>query len=146
MVLRLACAQDSADLFRWRNDATTRRNFRTTQEVPWADHCRWLDQVLCDPDRTLYVGMVDGAAVGTVRFDRTGPDRFETTVTVNPDCRQRGYGKLLLATACATMRETLTTEIRDENDVSKKVFAHCGFRLVQPLGDSGLSLYLRPGR
>ena len=69
LTVRPATAQDSRQLWQWRNDPVTRSGSRSSAEVSWDDHERWLAQTLTRTDRLLLIVDDQDGAVGTVRWD-----------------------------------------------------------------------------
>jgi spore coat polysaccharide biosynthesis predicted glycosyltransferase SpsG/GNAT superfamily N-acetyltransferase len=132
LTARPATLEDSRQLWEWRNDPATRAGSRSSAEVPWDDHLRWLTASLTRADRMLLVveepagtpgaagvvdpagtpgaaGLVDPAGsvhpVGTVRWDLTGEREWEVSVTVAPDRRGRSLARALLRAGEAALSE-----------------------------------------
>jgi RimJ/RimL family protein N-acetyltransferase len=144
IVVRRVDERDSDDLLAWRNDEKTRQSSKNTAEVPLADHLRWFAASLSNPDRLMFVGLLDENKIGTVRFDRkpNTTNSFTASVTVNPAFRGQGHGKQLLGAAIEEIAPcALEAEIRDGNEASRKIFEACGFRCVGPAADKGYSLF-----
>ena len=95
-VLRVAGPRDSGDLLAWRNDPETRANSRNTDTIARDSHEAWLERVLADPDRRIWVAEADGRKLGTVSAARTGPDTVEVSITVAPGLRGSGVGGAML--------------------------------------------------
>ena len=131
IALRQACDEDKKVLWQWRNDALTRAMSRNTDEVPWADHCAWLDGILSDGNRHLLIGEKDGRALGTVRLDGES-NSAEINITVAPQARGRGAGLALLLAAEAYAKklglDALTAVIRPSNPASKVIFDRAGYK------------------
>jgi RimJ/RimL family protein N-acetyltransferase len=137
--LRPASADDEARLLEWRNDAQTRAMAITQDPVPPADHRRWLDARLADPDTLLTVAEDDGTPVGTVRLDRHGPGEAELSITIAPGARGRGLARPAIGLGVEHARrewgvERVTAQIRTENAASLRAFAAAGF---EPVRDEG---------
>jgi spore coat polysaccharide biosynthesis predicted glycosyltransferase SpsG len=108
LVARPATLKDSRLLWLWRNDPLTRAGSRSTAEVPWDEHLRWLAASLAERDRRLYLVSDAVGAVGTVRWDRVrtpeplgspagGEDHeWEVSVTVAPQRRGQSLARPLL--------------------------------------------------
>jgi spore coat polysaccharide biosynthesis predicted glycosyltransferase SpsG/ribosomal protein S18 acetylase RimI-like enzyme len=127
LVARPATLQDARMLWHWRNDPATRAVSRSSAEVSWEDHVRWLTGSLTRTDRVLLViekvaGTAAGAegrvgdveAVGTVRWDlvRDGEaeneagDEWEVSITVAPERRGQSLARSLLRAAELALSET----------------------------------------
>lgn len=127
MTLRTASSLDAERLLSWRNDPATRSNSFTTEVVSLEQHLRWLDQVLNDPHRALLIADVGETAVGTVRLDYS-EDHCELSWTVAPECRQRGYGRTMVALAIDEARCTkLVAKIKSDNGASRQIVRALGF-------------------
>jgi spore coat polysaccharide biosynthesis predicted glycosyltransferase SpsG/RimJ/RimL family protein N-acetyltransferase len=127
LVARPAGMPDARLLWEWRNDPVTRAGSRSSTEVSWDDHLRWLAASLARTDRMLLVvedpvntaGGVE--AVGTVRWDRErehggehGPERgrehgreheWEVSVTVAPERRGQSLARPILRAGEETLSE-----------------------------------------
>jgi RimJ/RimL family protein N-acetyltransferase len=131
-VLRVAEPRDSGDLLAWRNDPVTRANSRNTDTIARDSHEAWLERVLADPDRRLWIAEADGRKLGTVSAARAGPDTVEVSITVAPDQRGRGVGRAMLRACVAeTARvwpdRAIVATVRVENAASRRLFERCGF-------------------
>ena len=97
------------------------------------EHRRWLDGVLGDPDRHLWMAEVDGRPVGQVRFDRVRGYAYEVSVSIDPDARGAGLGTGVIRAGCEELwRRTnaarVVAAVRAENEASKRAFSAAGFR------------------
>jgi RimJ/RimL family protein N-acetyltransferase len=140
VTLRPATRDDAADLLAWRNDPITRGNSRNTAEVTPAEHAAWLDRVLADPNRRLWVGMVHRVPVGTSSATRGVDGAVEIAVTVAPDARGRGLAAKLVSGAVEQARSVwraarIRAEIKPDNVPSRRAFERCGFVLIADAGD-----------
>ncbi len=129
--LRPARADDAPLLFEWRNDATTVRFSGTGRAVAAAEHERWLDARLGDAATRIWIGEVDGRAVGQVRVD-VRDAIGELDVAVAPDARGRGYGRGLLDALLVELRgdlqaRRLVAAVHVDNVASQRAFVGCGF-------------------
>src|SRR5437870_10339437 len=66
---RKARLDDAALLWRWANDAETRRNAFDPAPIPYADHVGWLERRLASAATRLLVFSDEAGPVGQVRFD-----------------------------------------------------------------------------
>jgi RimJ/RimL family protein N-acetyltransferase len=135
MELRRATADDGPLVWKWRNDPTTRRMFRSSHEVPWEEHCGWYENALHNPEKVMLIAEQGTTPVGVVRFDLKDTGVAEISINVNPEFRGRGLGKQILDLACRyAFREVRLTgveaEIKAENGASLALFAGAGFALV----------------
>lgn len=142
---RRATPSDARLLFTWRNDPSTRRVSRTQDEIGWEEHVAWLNRVLLDTDRQLYVIERDAEPIGTVRWDHDGGIDWEASISLAPESRGKGLSHSVLAAgehalfADGPVRYTAT--IHDENHASRRLFARAGYTPHLPANDSGFAMY-----
>jgi spore coat polysaccharide biosynthesis predicted glycosyltransferase SpsG/RimJ/RimL family protein N-acetyltransferase len=143
VTVRRATAADARLLHEWRNDPTTRQASRSSDEVAWDDHVRWVDRVLGDPARQLYVAEQAGAPIGTVRWDRLGGGDWEVSITVAPQARGRGLAvPLLRAGEDALQTEggaRLIATVHVDNVPSRRLFERAGYLPLTPPDGSGFA-------
>jgi len=129
--LRPAQMTDAAALMAWKNDPTAVRFSISGRPVTRAEHEAWLALRLQDPATRIWIGEVDGAAVGQVRIDVEG-GRGCVGVAVAPERRGRGYGRELVAALCDELNgdlqvEALEARVHPENVASRRAFESAGF-------------------
>ena len=127
MKIRPATIADADILLAWRNDETTRLQSHNQHAVERDSHIRWLESVLSNPDRHLFVAEIDGRLAATFRADNDG-DTFELSWTVAPWCRGRGIGRALVKLAVA-MFPNCRAEIKEGNTASERIAISCGMSL-----------------
>jgi len=93
---RPAGMHDARRLWQWRNDPVTRASSRSSAEVTWEDHLRWLSASLGRSDRVLLVVEDMAGPVGTVRWDLGDEGEWEVSITVAPDRRGQSLSRSLL--------------------------------------------------
>jgi spore coat polysaccharide biosynthesis predicted glycosyltransferase SpsG/RimJ/RimL family protein N-acetyltransferase len=104
LLVRPATLRDARLLWQWRNDPATHAGSRSSTQVSWDDHLRWLTASLTRTDRMLL--MVEDPVravgpVGTVRWDleRKGEREWEVSITVAPERRGQSLARRLLRAA-----------------------------------------------
>lgn len=127
LILRKATADDSRDLWLWRNDEQTRRGSRATDFVTWANHDAWYREKLKDCDTQILVALEAGVRIGMIRFNRIEKDRLRANITVAPAARGRGLGHAILRLGCDRLIQnyagaTIVAEVRIENIASRRIF------------------------
>ena len=95
MELRAATREDAAVIYAWATDAGTRAASFDSAPLDWSKHVSWLESVLQDPNRVLWIGMVDGEPVGSIRFDISG-GRANVSIQIAPEHRGQGLGTALM--------------------------------------------------
>ena len=124
---------DAGVLLAWANDPATRAASFTTAAIARDDHLRWLSGSLLNPQRRLFIGWAEGVAIGTVRLDETDEGAV-VGITVAPDQRGRGRGRLLLdllRTWATGQVPRLVAWVRHDNPASLKLFRAAGYRPVR---------------
>ncbi|VTR76211.1 bifunctional UDP-2,4-diacetamido-2,4,6-trideoxy-beta-L-altropyranose hydrolase/GNAT family N-acetyltransferase [Cellulomonas hominis] len=150
LAARGAGPADADLLLGWRNDPATRESSRSQDPVARADHVRWLDGVLADPDRVLLVVEHTGHPAGTVRFDRVDDALWEVSITVAPHARGRGLAARVLAAGEAAWRDrvgdgpAVLACVRPGNRASARLFEAAGYRRRDQPGEDGLDAYVKP--
>lgn len=133
LLLRPALAADARLLHGWRNHPAVRAVSATQHPIAFEDHQRWLQGVLSNPDRRLFVGQVGTLAVGSVRFDPLGEHRFEVSIYLDPGLQGLGLGQRMLATGEQVLgREhaghlTIEAQVQPGNTASQRLFVAAGY-------------------
>jgi spore coat polysaccharide biosynthesis predicted glycosyltransferase SpsG/ribosomal protein S18 acetylase RimI-like enzyme len=148
---RTATEGDSERLRAWRNDPEVVAASRSPDPIGLEEHERWLEAVLEDPDRLLFVVEEDGRPVGSVRFDASG-DEAEINIAVAASHRGSGLGARiiresseLLLGAYPSLRRVIA-EVQTNNRRSALAFERAGYRQVPPRSSGyGLLELPQPG-
>jgi RimJ/RimL family protein N-acetyltransferase len=143
VTLRLASVADRDRLRRWRNDPQTRANSRQSHIVSSAEHRDWLNAVLADRGRHLYIAQVNGRAVGTVRADLEAGVR-KLSWTVAPGQRGKGFGKAMVAAVARRLAGPLGAEVKTGNSASVRIAMSAGLTLEREA--DGIAYFSRKGR
>lgn len=142
--LRHVVRDDAELLFHWANEPTVRQRSISIEPIVWEDHLSWLEDVISDDDRRLYILELDGTPVGQIRFDRVGE---YATVNVSLDVEQRGHGlgKAIIELGIIHATEELHVDrfvalVRPDNERSRNAFEAVGFEHERREERSGVSL------
>lgn len=153
IVLRKATMGDAELLFRWKNDKTTIENSITKRGVTMEEHLKWLENVIDNPNRRLFILDIDGTSVGQLRLDfekvfleekrkndkieeaEHEKQNYEVTAEISyglgAEYRGKGLGKILLeqAETLATIFKVaeLRAEVLPHNIASQKLFISLGY-------------------
>lgn len=125
--LRAADAPDARFLFELRTDPDVASwSFRPTPT--WDEHVAWLDAVLPDPERRLFVVELGHVPIGQVRIDDLGAER-EISVALVPSWRGRGLARPTIGAAVASVDDgcDVIARVRPGNSRSVASFAAVGF-------------------
>lgn len=131
---RQAAPADRDLLLAWRNHAATRAASRNDAPIAPADHARWFDRVLADPQRLLLVGQMGRIDIGCVRFDADAAGRAEVSIYLDPALIGLGLGTCLLLAAEAQWRAMhahsvqFVATVLPHNPASARLFAACGYQ------------------
>lgn len=136
--LRKATQQDSAFLLALRNDDAVRQNSFHHEMVSEEEHEQWLQRVLADEGRTLWIAenAGDGTPVGQIRLDDEGDAGYEISYSVAPTYRGQHVGTIMIGVLMQTLASPagdvrVFARVLPENFASGKVFLHNGFALVR---------------
>jgi hypothetical protein len=88
-----ATVDDSAVIWKWRNDAQTRKMSAIIDQVSWEAHKIWYENSLKNINHYLYVGIIDAInKVGMCRFDvDVTKNSADVSINLNPDFRGKKY-------------------------------------------------------
>ena len=126
---------DAELLWRWANDPETRANSFSRAAISYADHVAWLERRLASDATRIWIFAADGVPVGQVRFDISSAVA-EIGITVAPEHRGRGYGKVMLAQALQRFHEQTggrvmpRASVLTKNAASLRLFRACGFEVT----------------
>ena len=125
MQLRLARLGDAQTLLAWRNNPITREASHYTALISEVEHILWLEKILANEKRKLYVAEIDGVPVGTVRVDSDNLG-YELSWTVSPTKRSSGIGKRMLSQFAQEIPESIRAEIKIGNSASIRIAEAAG--------------------
>ena len=132
MRLRPATESDIDLVFKWRNHEDIRRHSHNEQIIDYADHRKWMEKSLNNPDRHILIAERADEPIGVLRFD------FEGTISVisvylGPEFIGQGLGSVLLKMGTDWIRnnkpgiETIRASIKETNYRSQKAFLAAGY-------------------
>jgi UDP-2,4-diacetamido-2,4,6-trideoxy-beta-L-altropyranose hydrolase len=133
VVMRRAAVADSPQVFAWRNHESVRAVSYNQAPISAADHGRWFEGVLADPNRALLIGAQEGGDIGVVRFD-IAADGAEVSIYLVPGLAGRGLGAELLCSAESWLRRErpeirrLDARVLNHNAVSQRLFEAAGYQ------------------
>ena len=133
ILVRLASDCDIEDLFKWRNDAVSRRMSFNSSLINWENHTKWFNQALSCDKRILIICEDENVnKISFIKFDIEERNAF-ISINTNPDERGKGLSKDCLINAInfflniGKKVQCLKAKIKEENIASQKTFAGLGF-------------------
>jgi RimJ/RimL family protein N-acetyltransferase len=138
LLMRDVTAQDSAELFEWRNEIGVRKFSHNQEPISKREHTSWLFNRLNNLTREPFWVFEEGLQkVGIVRFDfKAEFNHFAISIMTNPSLRSRGYGKIILNQAIEKYLESnpkanFYAEVHENNVTSKLLFLNAGFQEIK---------------
>lgn len=131
--LRPATASDARMLHSWRNHPAVRAASAAQNPIVFDAHQRWLQAVLENPARWLFVAQVGRLPVGSIRFDRLENGHFEVSLYTDPELQGLGLGQQLLAAGEKEMLSrhpegfTVEAQVLTSNTASQCMFQAAGY-------------------
>jgi UDP-2,4-diacetamido-2,4,6-trideoxy-beta-L-altropyranose hydrolase len=129
--LRPATVDDARLLHGWRNHPAVRTVSATQEPIAFGAHQRWLQAVLANPARWLFVACVGQLPVGSIRFDRVDSGHLDVSLYTDPDLQGLGVGQRLLAAGELALLAlhpsgfTVVAQVLPGNTASQRLF-HAG--------------------
>jgi len=135
VIVRNANINDIIDIYKWRNDPLSRSMFINNKLLSIDKHKNWFKDTLEDPNKKMYVGIINGKKIGITRFDFNKRKMFaEISINLNPIMRGKNLSlKLLLKSISLFQKNTKTklkATIKNENLSSLKIFKKLGFKQI----------------
>lgn len=131
--LRPATADDARLLHGWRNHPAVRAVSASQDPITFDAHQRWLQAVLADTTRWLFVAQVGQLPVGSIRFDRLDNGHLEVSLYTDPDLQGLGLGLRLLAAGEQALLArhpggfTMQAQVLPGNTASQRLFQAAGY-------------------
>ncbi len=130
MNLRKATIDDWKLLLAWRNDESTRKNSISPEIISPQMHRIWLQNVLADKYRELYIAEKWDKPVGTVRADYDPETSvYELSWTTAPHYRRRSIGKTMVSLLLDKLGTKVIAQIKKGNIPSMKIAEYAGMHL-----------------
>lgn len=129
-----AAAADAEFVHQWRNDPRTRQQSFDAAPIPLEQHLVWYTSALADPSRCILIGLLDGTAVGCVRFDLAG-DEARASIFLDPKRQGEGLATPILLAADAWLADhhpgiiSRRAEVLAGNNASLRAFEGAGYQL-----------------
>jgi RimJ/RimL family protein N-acetyltransferase len=134
--LREITRRDAERLYLWRMDPASRQMFRSTDEIPFEDHLRFVDAYFdsANTDR-WYVVEVEGQGVGALalyQFSDCGRECECGRLVIDPARRRSGYARGALRALMAEAKTLgvlrIRAEVLEDNPASLRAFTANGFK------------------
>lgn len=134
--VRAAGASDEERVFQWRNLPSIVAVSTNRRPVALEDHQRWFRATLASEARRLFVVEVDGAPVGTIRYDVLAHDCAEISIYLVPGYVGAGVGPKAFSQSLELIRKwknlaRIIAHVRTDNPRSLKYFQKLGFLRIE---------------
>tara|TARA_B100000579_G_C22791762_1_gene834891 strand:- start:789 stop:1262 length:474 start_codon:yes stop_codon:yes gene_type:complete len=131
------------EVFKWRNDISTRRMSKNKVEINWDEHSKWFEESMMNSNKLIYIGVVKNKSIGIIRFEKTYEDNFiyKVSITIAPESRGKGYGKELLKQGINQLfkddpnTKGIIGEVKKENIKSNSLFNKFNFTIIKTIGE-----------
>ena len=135
MIVRNANFDDINDIYRWRNDRYSRSMSVDNKLLSIDNHKTWFKNTLKDPNKKMYVGIINGKKIGVTRFDFDKRKFFtEVSINLNPIMRGKNLSFKLLSKSISLFQKNSKTKlkatIKNKNLSSLKIFKKLGFKKI----------------
>jgi RimJ/RimL family protein N-acetyltransferase len=115
------------------NDPDVRDSSFSPDPIPWAEHERWFDRKIKDPNCRIYIAVnAYGEAIGQLRVDLRSSQDGEIAVSLLKEYRGKGYGTVLIDLGVHRAFMELSAQrihayVKAGNEPSLRSFATAGF-------------------
>ena len=133
MIIRNAKIDDIKDIYKWRNDPLSRSMFIDSSYISISKHKLWFNNTLTNPNKKMYIGLVNGEKIGITRFDFNEKlMRTEVSINLNPLMRGKNLSSKLLSKSISLYLKNkntiLSATVKNQNISSLKIFKKLGFK------------------
>jgi len=129
--LRGVIVSDWDFLLEWRNDNITRQNSFNSEVISTNAHKEYINNILINSDRNLYILDYNEIPVGTLREDRIEKDIFELSYTISPMYRGKKIGQIMMSLYLIEKKGSYLCRVNEENLPSIKMIKKLGFKLFK---------------
>ena len=125
---------DAELLHTWRNHPEVRSVSTKNTIIKFTDHYAWIQKIIKDKNRWLFVGEIGNIPIGCIRFDQTEKNKLSVSLYLDPSLNNLGLGQHLLNLGELEMKKILkgnlifTSEIMPSNILSQNLFKKCGYQ------------------
>ena len=144
-IFRTVREGDIWDIYEISNDPKVRRYSLNQKPISKEEHLNWFEKV----DKSLFFVLeLNGKVIGQIRFQKIGNNTFEVSISLHSNYRGKGFGRLLLRKGISELLKRfpnakIFAKIREENEISKKLFKGFGFKFQTKSG--GIEIYTYEG-
>ena len=129
--LRGVIVSDWDFLLEWRNDNITRQNSFNSEVISTNAHKEYINNILINSDRNLYILEYNEIPVGTLREDRIEKEIFELSYTISPMYRGKKIGQIMMSLYLIEKKGSYLCRVNEENLPSIKMIKKLGFKLFK---------------
>ncbi len=143
----IAAGLEHAELiYRWQCQPGSRRYSRNPHPPTPDEHLQWMQTVLHDAARMLWILMVNGSPAGILRLDmiKNEPDIAEVSILIAEEWRGHGVGKCALQALNGRFSHLhLNAWIHQDNAASLHLFQRAGYQQRSMPNEAGFVLLIR---
>ncbi len=129
--LRGVIVSDWDFLLEWRNDNITRQNSFNSEVISTNAHKEYINNILINSDRNLYILEYNEIPVGTLREDRIEKEIFELSYTISPMYRGKKIGQIMMSLYLIEKKGSYLCRVNEKNLPSIKMIKKLGFKLFK---------------
>lgn len=132
VVLRLATKDDVGVTYKWAISDDVRRFALNQNEITEADHIKWFEEKIINPQCIYFVGFFNQEIIGSFRLDLNEDQTGLISYLLDPSYHGQGFGYLLLLKGVEKAKahrgiKKLVGYVKEENKVSLHLFNKLGF-------------------
>jgi len=133
VIIKKASIDDMIDVYSWRNDPLTRIMNADSSIVVLANHKKWFENSLINPNREMYVGFINKIKIGVTRFDLNKNQNIaEVSINLNPAMRGKRLSFSLLSNSIdfylQNKKIKLIAKVKKKNLKSLSIFKKLKFK------------------
>jgi RimJ/RimL family protein N-acetyltransferase len=130
VTLRRATEVDCDLVWSWNFAPDVRALSRHSDALQFADHVRWFERRIVDPQDPIWVIETLVGPVGVVRLDTVSRGLTQISIAIAAASRGQGIGRSAINAVCQHWSRPISAGILADHLASRACFEACGFRSV----------------
>ena len=123
-------------LLEWRNNSLTKEMSINSKSISKSDHYNYLKKIESNKHVNQFIFIHNNSYVGTIKVDNSDKKSTILSYTINPDFRNKGYGKLMMYLFLFERNGVFLCEVKKTNFVSIKMCEWNTFKLKSKKGET----------